>query len=299
MYTRPYHTLGFFASRLGKALILYILYVSAIYYLYNHLDIEQIDLPMSISTVLGVSVSLLLGFRTSAAYDRWWEARKVWGGIVNDSRTFVRQLIGFTSGKEVHNEVKNLSHLMIAWCYALRSSLRKLNPTEGIEKYLTDDEKEELSKHSNVPNGILKIMEEKLARLKESGAIDTYQYVAMDSTLKRLCDEMGMCERIKNTVFPVQYRRYTSHGITLFVLMLPFGMLESTGPFVILISTLVAFFFNMIEAIAYFLQDPFENRRSDTPMSTLSNTIEINILQMIRETEVPEKMTPDENGVLM
>ena len=142
-------------------------------------------------------------------------------------------------------------------------------------------------------------MANRLSKLHQQDLINTYQFVAMDETLKRLCDEMGKCERIKNTVFPVQYSIYTRHGIILFILMLPFGMLESTGPFVILISFLVTFFFAMIEAIAHYLKDPFENKGSDIPMTALCNTIEINILQMIGASELPAKIIPDSKGVLM
>jgi putative membrane protein len=97
---------------------------------------------MAISTVLGVSVSLLLAFRTAAAYERWWEARKIWGEIVNDSRTIVRQLIGFTSaGGEIIQDVKELAHFQIAWCKALNNSLRKLDPLEDLTNHLGEYKK--------------------------------------------------------------------------------------------------------------------------------------------------------------
>jgi len=81
--------------------------------------------------------------------------------------------------------------------------------------------------------------------------------------------------------------------------MLPYGMLYSTGPLVILISTVVVFFFLMIETIAHFLQNPFRNQASDIPMSSLSRTIEINLLQMIRSEKLPDPLKPDKRGVLM
>lgn len=90
LHTNSLHTSMHLLRRLLVPAIVYLLYVAAVHYVYEYLGFTHIDLTMSISTVLGISVSLLLGFRTNAAYDRWWEARKVWGGIVNDSRTFVR-----------------------------------------------------------------------------------------------------------------------------------------------------------------------------------------------------------------
>ncbi|NOR80698.1 MAG: hypothetical protein GQ529_07685, partial [Methyloprofundus sp.] len=120
MYTRPGYTLQPIIQHLWLNFLFYLAYLSGLYYFYNYLNVKVLDLSMAISTVLGISVSLLLAFRTAAAYERWWEARKIWGGIVNDSRTIVRQLIGFTSTRgEAIPEVKELAHLQIAWCKAL------------------------------------------------------------------------------------------------------------------------------------------------------------------------------------
>ena len=142
-------------------------------------------------------------------------------------------------------------------------------------------------------------MEVLLSQIRAKGKIDEYQFVSVDATLKRLCDSMGMCERINNTVFPVQYRTYARMGIWIFTLMLPYGMLYSTGPFMIIICFFAALFFMMIDNIANYLQDPFMNRPSDTPMTALSRTIEINLMQMISEENIPSPIKPDENGVLM
>jgi putative membrane protein len=142
-------------------------------------------------------------------------------------------------------------------------------------------------------------MEIKLHRIREADMIDGFQHVAMDNTLKDLCDHMGKCERIKNTVFPERYRGYTHKGILIFLVMLPYGMLYSTGPFSIGICFITAFFFLMIESIAYSLQDPFSNLGSDTPMKALCRTIEINLMEMIEEQHDLAPIEPDKQGVLM
>ena len=254
---------------------------------------------MSIATVLGFAVALLLGFRTSASYDRWWEARKIWGGIVNDSRSLVRQAIGFTNQTNIPTQVKQIAYYQIAWCISLKNSLRNHDPLEGIEEFLEAEEIDLLRGKNNIPNEILKMLTGVNANLLEKGMIDSFQNVALDQTLKHLCDHMGKAERIKNTVFPTQYRSYTHRGLIIFTMMLPFGMLYSTGPFVILICVLVSFFFNMLENIAYYLQDPFMNRASDIPMTALCRTIEINVKDLLNETDIPVVLKPDERGVLM
>lgn len=299
MYTKPVSVAPVIFKHYGKLLIIYMLYVIGVWVAYSPLGIEEIDIKMSIATILGFTVSLLLGFRTAASYDRWWEARKVWGGIVNDSRTLIRQGIAFTGNGEIHNEVRQLAHYMIAWCYALKNGLRKIDPLSEVGAYLTEDEKKILANKNNKHNEILKLMELKLREIRDSDKIDSFQHVAMDNSLKQLCDHMGKCERIKNTIFPQRYRGYTHRGIVIFLIMLPYGMLFSTGPFSIAICSVVAFFFLMIESIAYSLQDPFSNEGSDTPMNNLTRVIEINILEMINAENIPDPILPDKKGVLM
>jgi putative membrane protein len=299
VHTSPTHTSRHLLKRLAPPALVYVLYVAGIYYLHEERGLGGLDLTMAISTVLGISVSLLLGFRTNAAYDRWWEARKVWGSIVNDSRTFVRQLLGFVAAGRGDDVVRALAHRQIGWCKALRSRLRSLDPLKELEDHLPEAEWRALADRKNVPNAILATMEQEVARLRAAGDLDPFGQLAIDDTLKRLCDHMGKCERINNTVFPVDYAVYTRAGIIVFILMLPFGMLDSTGFFVIPISFLVALFFATIEGVAHQLQDPFRNRGSDTPMTALCNTIEIDLRQLIGDEDLPPKLQPDERGILM
>lgn len=164
---------------------------------------------------------------------------------------------------------------------------------------MSDDERAALAGRANKANAILESMQMTLGRLRERETFDAFGQLAIDDTLKRLCDHMGKCERINNTIFPVDYDVYTRAGIVIFVVMLPFGMLHSTDAFVIPICFFVALFFATIEGVALQLQDPFRNRGSDTPMTALCNTIEIDLRQMVGDSDVPEKLKPNESGVLM
>lgn len=299
MYTRNTRSFTRLLKGFGPQFLWYAPYVTLVYVGYAHLGYEALDIKMSIATVLGFAVALLLGFRTNASYDRWWEARKIWGGIINDSRTLVRQAIGFTNQKSVLAEVKQLAYYQMAWCISLKNSLRNLHPLDGVEDFLSAAEMEKLKGKSNVPNEILKLMTQLNTDLKKRMLIDSFESIALDQTIKNLCDHMGKSERIKNTIFPTQYRSYTHIGLIIFTVMLPFGMLFSTGPFVILICLLVSFFFNMLENIAYYLQDPFMNRESDIPMTAICRTIEINLKELLDEKDIPEALKPNKNGVLM
>jgi putative membrane protein len=176
--------------------------------LYEYVGIEELDIKMSIATVLGVSIALLLGFRTASAYERWWEARKIWGAIVNDSRTLVRQLLTFINPNQTPPEVRRIALLQIAWIYSLKNSLRGGDLLSESQKYLTTGDVEKIRDSSNKPNEILKLMGIELNKMKTAALIDSYQFVALDHTLKNLCDHMGKSERIRNTVFPIQYASF-------------------------------------------------------------------------------------------
>ncbi len=275
-------------------------YATLVFYLFSYQNWHFLSFPISITTILGTALSLLLGFRTNSAYDRWWEARKSWGEIVNDSRTLVRQAVTFTEApaKEKHELVCNIAHLQIAWCYALANSLRRTQVLVYADLHLTSEERQYVSAQDNIPNAILNLIQFKIAALHDSGQIKTLLYQNIDDTLRRLCDAMGKCERIKNTVFPTQYAFFVHLVIFIFTLVLPMGLVESIGRIAIPVTFTISFLFFYVEWIAYIMQNPFENGPNDIPMTSMSRNIEINLLQLIGAEKIPEKILP-KNGVVM
>jgi putative membrane protein len=255
----------------------------------------NINIPLSVPMVLGTVLSLLLAFKSNQAYDRWWEARIVWGAIVNDSRTLTRQLLNFMADPYVSINVKNFQdrfvNRQIAWCYSLGQSLRNQTPTQKLDKYLEAPELEFVGKHDNVPNALLQLHSRDLKRLLQEGQLNKFQQLGLDETLTRLCDSMGKCERIKNTVFPVTYSLYIHFSLFIFVLLLPFALLETFGLVQIPMVVTIALSFFLIEKMAIHLQDPFENKPTDTPVTTITLTIERNLKQMVNDHHhVPEKV---------
>jgi len=282
----------------GIPIAIYIGIVSWLDLLYHF---EEYNLPVAIVAIPGTVIALLLAFRTNSCYDRWWEARILWGAIVNDSRTWVRQLIEFIDFEqeqaEQHIDIRTMAYRQSAWCYALARSLRKQNPFKDLKHLLQETEIEQLETHSNVPNGILLHQAKALRAFYDQSKLETYQFVELEKTLTRLTDSMGACERIKNTTFPTSYSRLVSFLIYLFIIYLPFALLAIPPIGLFFTALTLAFAFLVIDRAADYLQDPFENRPSDTPMLSLSRTIEINIKQMLGETDLPERVTPS-NGVL-
>jgi putative membrane protein len=237
--------------------------------------------------MIGTIISLLLAFKSNQAYDRWWEARIVWGAIVNDSRTLIRQVLTFYKDPDFSVEAsefkENFAKRQIAWCYSLGQSLRNKDAIKPLTGLVSEDELRFIKNHQNIPNAILMLHARDLRIAKNHKRINMYQQVEIDNTLSRLCDEMGKCERIKNTIFPTTYSMYIRLTLCLFILLLPFGLTSVLSWFAIPLITAIAAAFFLIEKMAIHLQDPFENRPTDTPVTTIANTIEKNIMQMLNE----------------
>lgn len=268
-------------------------YTLAVWFVIRAFELDHVSIPLSVPSILGTIISLLLAFKSNQAYDRWWEARIIWGSIVNDSRSFTRQVLTFIQPAGLEEEAKSefrtrLIKRQIAWCYSLGNSLRRLDPVEGLHRLIPSKERQFILRHDNVPYALINLHAKDLKLALNEGWINEFQQVEMDNTLSRLCDSMGKCERIKNTVFPVTYSMYIHFSLYFFIMLLPFGVIEHIGIVTIPLVTVLASFFLLIEKMATHLQDPFENKPTDTPMSTIALTIERNLKQMLQEDDVPQ-----------
>lgn len=260
---------------------IYAVFITIIYKAY---ELTHINIPFAVPSILGTVISLLLGFRSNQAYDRWWEARQIWGAIVNDSRTFARQLISFTPSSYVDKNLeefkKRVINRQIAWCYCLGKHLRNQRTLTGLEKYFDKNELAYLRETDNKPAAIVDLMGRDLQLALDEGWINRFQQIELDRSLTRLCDSMGKCERIKNTVFPSTYSLYIHLAMMLFIILLPFSIIQFVGMFEVPLVIAISACFLLIEKMAIHLQDPFENKPTDTPMTAIAQTIENNLTQM-------------------
>ncbi|MFH6994141.1 bestrophin family protein [Flavobacterium sp. FlaQc-48] len=277
------YVLGKIKVELGLVLTYTILFEIFHHYFIN----VGVDIPIAIPTMVGTIISLLLAFKSNQAYDRWWEARIIWGSIVNESRTLVRQMLTFYKDPNFSveaNEFKeNFTKRQIAWCYSLGQALRNKDAIKPIKDLISEEELNFVKNHQNIPNAILLLHARDLRIARKDKRLNTYQQVEIDNTLSRLCDAMGKCERIKNTIFPTTYSMYIRMTLCLFILLLPFGLISLLSWFAVPLITIIGGMFFLIEKMAIHLQDPFENRPTDTPVTTISNTIEKNLMQMLNE----------------
>lgn len=251
------------------------------------------EMPISIPAFLGTAISVLLSFKLSQSYDRWWEARKIWGTIVNESRSFTLQLQSFLNESN-DKEIKQMALRQVAWCFSLGQSLRRQDPLKNMEKYISTDDINKISAHNNKPLALLQLNTLQIAALKNNGTIDVFSQVQLNATLANLSTAMGMAERIKHTVFPITYRVFLHLMIYLFVITLSIALgnvrpiLET--PLLLIISS--GFF--VLEKTATLLQDPFECNPTDTPVTTIATNIEINIKQLIKAEDIPQPFEPEE-----
>ena len=265
------------------------LYTIMVTVLYKMFDLSYLNIPHAVPTVMIAVVSLLLAFRSNQAYDRWWEARTIWGAVVNDSRTLARQVNCFLQenipGDEIFFYKSAFIKRQIAWCQALNMSLRGKNEFVEIEKYLSRADVQQLKNFNNIPMAILHLQGQSLQECHRNGWINNYQQVALDETLTRFSNSMGGCERIKKTVFPVTYSMYIHLALLFFFLLLPFSLLDVFGLMTIPMVIAMGALYFLIEKMAVHLQDPFENKPTDTPMTSICFTIERDLRQMISDAQ--------------
>lgn len=269
------------------------IYASVVYTLTLYLDLPNISI--NVPAFMGTSITLLLSFKLNQSYDRWWEGRKIWGAIVNDSRSLVIQVRQFIKPSPERNEkIKHIAYRQMGWCHELTKSLRRIDEPSKLEKYIEPEEWATICNQTNVPLALLDRHGNDIQQLHQQNLINDYQQIQLDKTLVRLTTSMGQAERIKNTVFPPAYGFMINIFLYLFLGIFALSVAETIGAWQIALSSVISIPFLLLLRTARVLQDPFENEPSDTPMTTISNTIERNLKELLNEpVEAPTPTTND------
>lgn len=313
-----------------KNLLFFSFYTASIFSLYYFLDLRFIDIPFQPLSLIGIAVAFYIGFKNSQSYDRFWEGRKIWGGIVNYSRTWANQVLTLVNDDQ---EIKRiLIYRHIAWINALRIQLRQptsfsikengaverlfnkhaeRNPAcDATKSFVSNEEYNDLLERKNAATHLVKNQGLHIKELLNSGKITEFDKQLFHGVLEELYNLQGKCERIKNTPFPRQYAYFSTVFTWIFVLLLPFGLLnvfenelndmyQHLQPWFIFLmiplSVLVSWIFTTMEKIGSNSEDPFEGRINDVPMTALCRTIEIDLRDMLDEKELPEKEKPKDN----
>lgn len=303
-------------------------YSAAVIFLYEITGVP-FSLPWQPISVIGIAVAFYLGFKNNSSYDRAWEARKIWGAIINDSRSLAIGILSLPTSEVSKEWKKDFIYRHLAWVISLKHAMRKMKSWEHgakvenlvftpyyreeglkglepeLEKYLSKGQIDALKSYSNIPFQLIKNQSIELKSLEENGGITEYKHVWLQQLLAKLIDSQGMSERIKNFPFP---RQYASTGLFInyiFCALIPFGLLDIfeqstrlhywlTVPF----STIIIWIFFLVDRIGDYSENPFEGAYNDVPISSITRVIEIDLLEMLEEKDIPAPY-PVENGFLM
>lgn len=287
------------------------------------------SIPWSPIGVIGIAVAFYLGFKNNSSYDRTWEARKIWGGIVNDSRSFGAATLSFVQGEDAKEIQKELIYRHIAWLTCLRHQLRLSRSWEHTEnrlngmyapkvcedytsrldkellKYISQTEIDQVNEKSNAATQVMRHQSQRLQELKDLGYFDDFRHIALHELITKFYDGQGKSERIKNFPFPRQYASTALWLAVVFCFFVPFGLLDAyqdvqgwliwTMP---LISGLIIWVFFLMEKIGDYSENPFEGTYNDVPITSIATAIEIDLREMINDENIPAP-TASENGFLM
>jgi putative membrane protein len=313
-----------------RNLLFFTFWAGVVFCIYHFLDWDFIDIPFQPLSVIGIAVAFYIGFKNSQSYDRFWEGRKIWGGIVNYSRTWTNNVLSFVN--DTDQTKKELVYRHLAWINALRIQLRQptsfskrehksverlfekhghKNPVcEDLGAFLDEQELDDLRSRKNVATHLIKNQGQQLKTLLENDKITEFDKQVFHNNLEEMYNLQGKCERIKNTPFPRQYAYFSTLFTWLFILLLPFGLLDVFEEGISLVegntrswyifmmipfSVLISWIFVTMEKVGSNSEDPFEGRINDVPMTALCRTIEIDLRDMLNEDDLPEKIQAQDN----
>ncbi len=256
---------------------------------------EHFEFPALVPSLLGTALAFFIGFNNNQAYGRWWEGRIIWGGLVNESRTWARLCLTFLGAGALS---RRLVRRHIAFIYALKDALRgsDLRVWAG---YLDEPERALVAASHNRHNTLLLLQGREVQAAYAEKKIDGYQLLELERTLSNLTSEMGRAERIKSTVFPTTYSYYTHSFVFLFIISITAVLGNTIGPWAILFGWLIGYVFLTIQAIGSTLVDPFAPTPTGLALDQISRNIERNLLEMSGESELPPPVTPVNDEYVM
>jgi putative membrane protein len=252
---------------------------------------RKLTLPALPLTLVGSALVVLTSFRNSSAYNRWWEARTLWGGLVNNSRSFARQVLTLIDDNGDINPVKAvLLRRHVAYVKCLSAHLKGGSSGVEVQSLISAGEFARRHDTNNFPNDLLNASAALVAKEFKSGHLDSIRLARIESTLVEISNCQGGMERIANTPLPYPYVAFPRLFITLFCVIVPIGLVETLGWFTPLASTVVGFMLLAIEKIGKDLQSPFLASEHEIQMTALCSNIERNLDSMLRDAKVESEV---------
>ncbi|MDY0970045.1 bestrophin family protein [Siccibacter turicensis] len=254
---------------------------------YASLGIKLTVAPFSI---LGVAIAIFLGFRNNACYARYVEARLLWGQLMIAARSLLREVKNTLPDDSAIGE---FVRLQIAFAHCLRMTLRRQPVEATLSRYLTPADLATVVQSSSPANRILLLMGNWLAARRREGQLSDILFHSLNNRLNDMSVVLAGCERIANTPVPFAYTLILHRTVYLFCILLPFALVVDLHYMTPFISVLVSYTFIALDALAEELEDPFGTENNDLPLDAICNAMEIDLLQMNDETDVPARILPD------
>ena len=262
----------------------------------SHGDLFELKITLTTIpfTLIGLPIAIFLGFRNNAAYDRFWEGRKLWGELVHKSRSFSRQcqsLIDYPAPADASRGLTDVRVRMIyraiAFAHALRDLLRGKATAAELKGLLLASEWQQLEKSSNKPDFLMLRMGMDLGLCLKEGRIDPCLAAAIDATLSSMTAAAASCERIKNTPIPFSYTLLLHRTAYIYCFLLPFGLVDSIGFMTPFVVAIVAYTFFGLDALGDEIEEPFGLESNDLPLDAICRAIEIDLRESLHDENVP------------
>jgi len=271
---------GSVLPQLLPRLLLLLLFSLLVVYFKPYLLKYNLHINPAIFTLFGIALAIFLGFRNNVSYDRFWEGRKLWGALLNDTRSLARQSITLINDAEYEAKRENFTNLLIAFVYSLKHQLRETNSENDMNRLLPKELAEQLKEVKFKPIIILRELGIWVKNVKSENKIDSVTQLAFEENLNKLSDIVGGCERIAGTPIPYTYSVLLHRTVYIYCFLLSFGFVETMGWVTPFIIVFIAYTFVALEAIADELENPFGLQPNDLALDTMSQMIENTLLEL-------------------
>ena len=254
---------------------------------------EQLGIHLTVApfSLLGIAIAIFLGFRNSASYNRFVEARNLWGTVLIAERTLIRQLKNILPAE--HHTQQKIASYLIAFGWSLKHQLRKTDPQPDLNRLLPAETVAEILRSAMPTNRILTLVGHELGQLRAAGKVSDITYGLMDNKLDELAHVLGGCERLASTPVPFAYTLILQRTVYLFCSLLPFALVGDLHYMTPFVSVFISYTFLSWDSLAEELEDPFGTAANDLPLNAICNTIERNLLDMTDQGPLPEPLRPD------
>ena len=278
---------GSYFKRLIVPQVLLFIFSFLIYFYQTHIATEPVPLNPSVFAILGISLAIFHGFCNNAAYDRFWEGRKLWGTLVWLSRNIARQVLTLPNVSMAEKQAF-IRH-QIAFVHSLRQQLRGEDNTANLQRLLTAEEQQAVVGQNFIGLRLTQIMGQMLANWQAEQKIDVWQWQSLDTTLGEIAHVQAGCERINNTPIPYAYFVLLHRTVYLYCFMLPFGLGNTIGwvtPFVV---SFVGYTFMALNEIVDEISEPFGTGENELPLGMMCDTIETQLAMLSHQQFAPEQ----------